>query len=151
MLRNLASCVIVGRGDDEDMMRDLVVKLNLSGIIKFEGYVENSAIPEFLARADVLINSSIWPENHSTTIIEAMSASLGVIATNLGGNTELIEDKINGLLYSTSSVQELQACCLYFVNFPQIIEQYGKSALSRMNNNHLQIRAAQLLKIYSEI
>ena len=73
----------------------LIDSLGLADRFQFEGGVTN--IPSFLANADIFVLPS-RSEGFSNALIEAMAASLPVIATRVGGNPEAIEDGVTGLL-----------------------------------------------------
>jgi len=75
--------------------------------IKFCGTFPNNEIGVILSEVDVLVVPSIWYENTPLVIYSAQAAKCPVIATNLGGMSEVIEDKVNGLLFEKGNVKEL--------------------------------------------
>ena len=75
----------------------LIDKLGLADRFSFEGGVTD--LPSFLAGADIFVLPS-RSEGFSNALIEAMAASLPVIATKVGGNPEAVKDGVTGLLVS---------------------------------------------------
>lgn len=75
--------------------------------IKYLGTFPNSQIGEIFEDIDVLVVPSIWYENTPLVIYSAFSTKTPVIATNLGGMTEVVHDKINGLVFEKGNVEEL--------------------------------------------
>lgn len=69
--------------------------------IKFHGRFERDtqALRKVYENMDVLIFPSIWEENSPLVVRESLMTGTPVIASNLGGIPEIIEDKINGLLF----------------------------------------------------
>lgn len=75
--------------------------------IQFLGEFDNSEIGRILSEIDVLVVPSIWPENSPLTIHEAKLAKVPVVASNLGGMSDLVEDGITGLLFKPGNADEL--------------------------------------------
>ena len=73
----------------------LINSLGLADRFHFEGGVTD--LPSFLAEADIFVLPS-RSEGFSNALIEAMAASLPVVATRVGGNPEAVEDGVTGLL-----------------------------------------------------
>jgi glycosyltransferase involved in cell wall biosynthesis len=76
-------------------LQTLVHDLNLSGRFHFAGGITN--LREHLSTADVFVLPS-RSEGFSNAIVEAMAASLPVVATNVGGNAEAVKDGLSGLI-----------------------------------------------------
>jgi len=88
-------CLIVGEGNKRRNIESLISSLHLEENIKLLG--QRKDIPELLNKADVFMNCSEF-ESNSLAIIEAMRAGLPIIATNNGGNAELVTNEINGII-----------------------------------------------------
>jgi glycosyltransferase involved in cell wall biosynthesis len=73
----------------------LISNLGLADRFRFEGGAID--LPSFLAGADIFVLPS-RSEGFSNALIEAMAASLPVVATRVGGNPEAVEDGVTGLL-----------------------------------------------------
>lgn len=87
--------VIVGDGPAAEDIKRYAIQLNLKKQTHFIGYNEN--IAEMLALMDVVASTSM-SEGFSNTIIEALYARRPVVATAVGGNSEVIRDRETGLL-----------------------------------------------------
>ena len=75
--------------------------------IKFCGTFPNQEIGKVFAELDVLVVPSIWYENTPLVIYSAQAANCPVIATNLGGMSEVIHHEVNGLLFEKGNIVEL--------------------------------------------
>lgn len=79
------------------------------GRIEFLGHFPNEKIGEVFAGIDVLVVPSIWYENTPLVIYSAFAASTPVIATNLGGMSEVVSHGVNGLLFEKGDSKGLSA------------------------------------------
>jgi glycosyltransferase involved in cell wall biosynthesis len=66
--------------------------------VQFVGKLNREGMNTFLARARMLAVPSIWWEAFGLVAAEAMSRELPVIATNMGGLSEVVDDRRTGLL-----------------------------------------------------
>ncbi len=85
------------------------------------GNVNSSELMEFYMENDVhlFINFSTTEGGVPQSIKEAMSFGIPVIATNVGGNPEIVKDHINGLLLDVdSNVEQLRECIIRFIRMP---------------------------------
>ncbi len=87
--------LILGEGEEREKLEKLIRKDNLDKNIFLLGRKENVA--DFLNVADVFVLSSLW-EGFPNVILEAMACGLPVVATNVGGVEEIIEDNVSGFL-----------------------------------------------------
>ena len=75
--------------------------------IKFCGPFPNEQIGKIFSELDVLVVPSIWYENTPLVIYSAQAAGCPVIASNLGGMSEVIHHGINGLLFEAGDAGAL--------------------------------------------
>ncbi|MCK6522874.1 glycosyltransferase [Myxococcota bacterium] len=73
----------------------------------WRGAIPNDAIPALLREARALVMGSIWPENAPLVALEARAAGCPVIAPRIGGLPELIEDGLDGRLYTPGDAEAL--------------------------------------------
>lgn len=66
--------------------------------ITFTNYIPSEHIPHILTIGDVFVCSSQWHEPLARVHYEAMAAGIPIITTNRGGNSEVIEHHVNGLV-----------------------------------------------------
>ena len=92
-----AKILIVGEGNTQYLLalQAKVDELNLSSNIIFAGFHED--IPEVLRSIDIFCLPSLT-EGFNRTLLEAMACGLPIVATEVGGNVEIIQDGVNGLL-----------------------------------------------------
>lgn len=83
--------LIAGTGFGEQYIRSFVPE-NLKNNILFLGFCDRNRLPALYNAADIFILPSLQKEAHAYTLTEAMSCGLPVIATNRGGNPEILGD-----------------------------------------------------------
>ena len=100
----------------------LVRDLKLSGRFRFAGGVKD--LREHLATADVFVLPS-RSEGFSNAIVEAMAASLPVVATNVGGNAEAVQDGVSGVIVPPEDSGALAAAIVHLLSNPAKARQMG--------------------------
>lgn len=97
--------VICGRDDTErKLIEEKVSSYGLNGRFHFLGY--RTDVIDLNKQADCFILPS-FKEGLSVSIIEAMACGLPIIASNIRGNIDLIEEEKNGYLFSPTDFKEL--------------------------------------------
>lgn len=116
--------------------------------IRFCGIFPNERIGEVLAGIDVLVVPSIWYENTPLVIYSAQAAACPVIASNLGGMSEVVTDRDNGLLVEPGDVAGLAAA------LKQLLDD--RSRLRKLSENARKPKAIadyvqELLGVYDDV
>lgn len=86
---------VVGTGDLKEELINFSEELGIGEFVKFLG--ARNDIPELLLQHDMWIMSSKW-EGLSLALLEAMASGIPIVATDVGSNSEVIENNINGSL-----------------------------------------------------
>ena len=102
---------IVGDGKLKGNLLKMSNKLNIEDKVNFLG-IRND-IPQLLKNNDLYIMASRW-EGFSISLIEAIASGIPVIATKVGSNDEIIDDKKSGLLVAPNK-PEILAEAMYKV------------------------------------
>jgi glycosyltransferase involved in cell wall biosynthesis len=89
-------CAIIGDGPLRPRLEALAAELGIADRVVFFG--NQRRVADFLAACDLLVSASRDNEGCSNSILEAMALGVPVIATDLGGNCELVEDGVTGYL-----------------------------------------------------
>jgi glycosyltransferase involved in cell wall biosynthesis len=102
--------------------------LGLNKHILFLG--KRNDVAKLLSIIDIFVLPSI-SEGMSLTLLEAMAASKAIVATNVGGNPEVISDKKTGLMVSSKDDEGLANAVLSFLNDRQKVSLFGEEARKR--------------------
>jgi glycosyltransferase involved in cell wall biosynthesis len=119
---------VYGEGPHRNGLERLIRKLNLSGRIDMPGQV---AVEQIWRENHVLVIPSRF-EGLPLTIVEAMLCGRPVIATNVGGNSEMIEDAVTGFLAETASVESLDKALERLWIDRDRLQQMGKVAAANI-------------------
>jgi glycosyltransferase involved in cell wall biosynthesis len=77
--------------------------------IEFKGTFANERIAAILSSLDVLVVPSLWYENSPLVVYSAQAAECPVLASNVPGIAEVVQDEVNGLLVPAGDVLGLAA------------------------------------------
>ncbi len=98
---------IVGTGPYLDELKVLIAKLKLEEKVLCHGRVDDDELSKLFAVADVYLMPTTRQEGLPLTILEAMANGLPVIASDIGGISQVIKDRGDGLLVKPGDVSEL--------------------------------------------
>ncbi len=121
--------MIIGHGPEEDKLRKCVEHTGIKDRVVFFGRKNN--INELLKAMDIYVLPSV-AEGISNTILEASASGLPVIATNAGGNPELVIDKETGFLFLPGDVDGLTVLLENYVDDSNLMAIHGKAGRQRM-------------------
>ena len=107
---------------DESYQQHIAPLLCQPGVFH-EGAVQHERIPEILAALDVLVVPSTWLENSPLVVREAFLAGVPVIASRLGGLTEVVKHEVNGLFFRPGDASDLQSCLHRLVCEPRLLDR----------------------------
>jgi glycosyltransferase involved in cell wall biosynthesis len=114
--------LLVGDGPRRPGLEQMAADLGIAGKVSFAG--ERHDIPEMLASMDITVQISS-SESLSNAILESMAAGVPVVASNVGGNPELVKDGETGLLVPPNDEGKLVEALGRLVGDPQARAQYA--------------------------
>jgi glycosyltransferase involved in cell wall biosynthesis len=136
---------IVGYGPLENEIRLLIRHLNLQNDVDI--LINPPNIPDILTTSDIYLSTSLF-EGLSNSIMEAMSAGLPVVATDVGDNRYLIVDSYNGFIVPCKDVSLIAEKLEYLINFEDIRKEYGNNSRLKIVNEFSEER---LLEDYIKV
>lgn len=120
---------IVGFGKLEPILKRWIEQYGLSDMVHVHLKPDN--IPELLNRADIYISSSRF-EGLSNSIMEAMLASLPIVATQVGDTSNLVDDGKNGYLYPSGDVKMLESKLHTLLINPDMRSRFGEASYFKL-------------------
>jgi len=98
--------LIVGEGPDEERLKKIVQDESMSKRVYFAGKVSLDEVIRYYQLADIFVLDSQY-EGLSHVLLEALLNYKPIIASRSGGNPEVIEDGVNGLLVDYGDAKQL--------------------------------------------
>lgn len=130
-LRARLRLAIVGDGPLRAELDALAVRLGIADLIWMAGDREDVAA--LLREMDVFVLPSL-AEGISNTVLEAMATGLPVVATRTGGNPELVDDGVNGLLVPVGDAATLADALYRLVSDDDLRQAMGASSRQRIDS-----------------
>jgi glycosyltransferase involved in cell wall biosynthesis len=141
-----ASLKVVGTGDQEAFLRELVAMLQLRNV-EFVGYIPQQNLPELYDRCDILLNAS-RADNFPGSLVEGAAAGLIVISTKVGGISYIFEHEKSALLVDVGDWQALGAAAIRVLDDPELARRVQREALQQCRRYSWQTIRALLYKVY---
>lgn len=123
---------IVGNGPRRDVIRKLARKTLPEGCVKVMG--AQLDVAQLLHDADVLVLST-HREGFPNAVAEAMAAGLPVVATDVDGLSELVQDEVTGLLIPSGNKTFLAAGINRLLSNPEERAAFGKAGRARVEQH----------------
>ncbi len=153
VVQSLAGCsvrlVIAGDGPEKVRLKILAQELGISAYVEFLGFRED--IPMIVNSLDVFVLSSLT-EGISLTLLEAMAASKPIVATDVGGNPEVVIDGKTGFLVPAQNPQVMADKILAILNDPDLAQRMGMAGHQRVEQIFsLDCMTEAYEKVYQEV
>jgi glycosyltransferase involved in cell wall biosynthesis len=140
-----ALLLIVGDGIRLPEVKARIQELGLGESVLVMG--ERRDVPVILAAMDVFCLPS-ETEGMPMTVLEAMAAALPVVASDVGGISEIVRDGQTGLLVPPHAARELEAALLRLANDPGRAREIGRAGRVRLLSD---FRIDRTLAAYEEL
>ena len=139
---------LIGKGLQEEELRQLSEELNLSAAVHFCGAVPYDEVPNWLAAADAFVTAST-SEVHPLTVIEAMAAGKPIAAVHSPGISDSVESGVSG--YLADKPDGLDAAIVALMNDPARTRAMGDNARRASERFDIQRTVARTVKLYQEL
>ncbi|MFH1889955.1 MAG: glycosyltransferase family 4 protein [Candidatus Kuenenbacteria bacterium] len=137
--------IIIGDGEERKRLEKLISGYKLQSSIFLAGAVEKAS--QYLKAFDIYVLPSI-KEGLSYSLIEAQSAGLPSIATDIGGNAEIIEHNKNGILVPIKDFNKLAAEIINLAQNKSKQEKFSKNSLENAKRFDLRRMLEETERIY---
>ena len=138
---------VIGDGPERKRFETLSKKLNLTDHVTFAGYQSQAAVAEALQASHVLVLPS-YAEGVPVSLMEALACQVPVVATQVGGVGELVEDQVNGFIVRPGDVDQLAERIDALLANGALRQSMGEAGrhktLSEFNNEREALRLRQL-------
>jgi glycosyltransferase involved in cell wall biosynthesis len=141
--------VVLGVGPFEGELRERALSLGIAERVRFMGFVSNPA--DYIAAADAFCLSSIW-EGVPLAAQEAILLGIPIVATAVGGMTELIADRESGRLVHAKDPEALARAIGETLEDPKRAQRMAKKARDHLEQEFSTARMLERISaIYAEV
>jgi glycosyltransferase involved in cell wall biosynthesis len=127
--------LLVGDGPCREELERLAAEPPLAGRVRFLGARSPAQVCEYLQAGDIFaLVSSL--EGFSCSLLEAMSAGLPSVVSNIPANAQLIEPGVHGLHATTGDPDSIAGALLQLIEDPLLRERMGAAARERVLENY---------------
>ncbi|MBX2866607.1 glycosyltransferase family 4 protein [Candidatus Kaiserbacteria bacterium] len=138
---------IIGSGELIEALAQYIERHDLTDHVKLVGYVDSAR--KYLAAFDLFVLPS-KKEGFPYALLEAGSAGIPVIASNVGGIPELIKDKKTGLLMNPADANTLLSALGHAIENPDQTEKYAAALIECIEKHHaLPVMITKTAVLYS--
>jgi glycosyltransferase involved in cell wall biosynthesis len=140
---------IVGAGPDKFKMQKEVWAFNFGKRVEFLGSKYGDELNDIISKAKAVIMPSVWLENMPFALLESLALGKIVIASEIGGIPEIVEDGVNGFLFKSGDASDLAKKIneLNKFNLTEMATQARASVAKYVMDNHV----LKLIDIYKKI
>lgn len=147
--RTTLRLVIVGDGPLRPKIESYIADAGLADVSWLPG--DRTDIPELLRSMDIFVLPSLG-EGISNTILEAMASGLPIVATDVGGNPELVEPNINGILIPVGDSDKLADSIEALVQDPEKRQSFGAASSRKVSEKHNWERTVEsYMQVYDQL
>lgn len=128
--------VLTGKGTIEKVLRARVSQLGLDQNFHFTGYIsDRNNLLQYYQKATIYVLPS-YSEAMPTSLLEAMSCGVASIATDVGGNSEVITDGETGVLVPSRDPKTLAEATLKLLDDKELRHRIGANARKCVVDNY---------------
>jgi len=146
-LPNDINLLIVGSGPESEKIKKFA---KTQDNIHYLGYQTHENSVKLIQGSDILIQPSLH-EGISTTILESMACKIPVIASNVGGNKELILDNQNGFLINPESSDDIIKKIMMIIDDKLLAKKFGEKSFELIENYEWSKIGEKYLKLYQSL
>ena len=146
-----ARLLLAGDGPDRRSLERLATRLGLVDRVEFTGELPHDQVPQALARMDVFAMPSTW-EGFGVAALEAAAMELPVVASNVHGIPDVVENGLTGILIPPKDVRALSRALLRLLRDPDERRRMGRAGRDMVAARYdWSANARQMQALYSDL
>jgi glycosyltransferase involved in cell wall biosynthesis len=144
---------IIGDGVLRHELENQVSELDIKEYVSFKGFIPNEKIVEYLNKFDIFVMPSIGEgETFGVAAVEAMATGLPVVASNIGGLPEVIDDGRTGILVEPGNVEDLTKALEFYILSKESRIEHGRNGRAKVEAQYnWQNNAEMMDRLYKKV
>jgi glycosyltransferase involved in cell wall biosynthesis len=118
---------IAGDGNTMPALRQLVYELGIAGDVDFVGMLAETELIHFMNNLDIYIHAT-YGETLSNSIMQAMSCGLPIVASDVWGVNNMLDEGKTAMLVTVEDVDGMTAAISRLIEDQELSDQLGKNA-----------------------
>ena len=140
---------LYGGGNQEDMLKNMAKGYGIDDKVRFYGEVEREIIYKEIVQCSVFVLPSN-NEGMSNSLLEAMAHGLPIIATDVGGTKELV-DESNGFVIRKANIQDISESLEKLYKDKEMLERMGMNSRKKAMEMSWENMSKKYVEIYNKI
>lgn len=149
LLPSEVSLVVAGDGSRRSEAQALAERLGIAARVEFASWREGNSLDALYERAAVVVLPSLWPEPFGIVGIEAMARARPVVAFDVGGVRDWLEDGRTGLVARPGDARDLAEKVRFLLENPERARRMGERGREAAEEKYgVERHVRQLLAAY---
>jgi len=140
--------IIVGDGSLKNELENLTKEKEIQKYFYFIGYKSLNEVYKIMVSSDIFILPSRY-ECFPYTILEAMAIGLPCIVSNVGGNSELVDNGVTGYVVPTGDIQVLAKAVVDLAKNKRLRMKFGENARIKINVFSIESMIKKTAEVYN--
>lgn len=136
---------VAGGGAELLSLKAKVAERQLDDVVEFLG--ERSDVPQLMQDSDLYLNVSLY-EGMPLTLLEAMASGLPIVATDVPGNRELVNDEVNGMKAPLGDADAISKAISAVLSDRELYESLSKGAIMKSEDFSIETAAKKHRELY---
>lgn len=141
---------IAGSGPQDQKLRYLSIKLNLNNNITFLNFISEDEMLKMYASADIFVLPSKF-ENCPMVLLEALAVGTPIVASNVGGIPQILDNGKYGILTKPGDIEDLAQKIIALIKNNSLRNELRENGKQRVKEYSWDDIASKTIELYSSI
>jgi glycosyltransferase involved in cell wall biosynthesis len=145
-----AKLILIGEGPEKKDLESRIKNQELRDAVELKGKLSQEQVMGELSEAEVFVLPSLF-EGQGIAILEAQASNVPVIASDIGGIPDIVEDEKTGILVEPKNSEQIAGAIIKIFLYPNLAKVLAQNALQEVQQYDWQNIAQEINKIYQQL